>query len=95
MKRLIMFAFLPAALLTACDGREDGGLTREESRQLNEAAEMLDASPDGLVAEEDVALGNGDEPIVEPGDAVVAGEATVADEDGGAIVNDGSMPPPQ
>ncbi len=55
---------LVAAVLAvgACGGNDEGagGVTPEESRQLNEAAEMLDASPDSLVAPDETGLGNGD-----------------------------------
>ena len=40
-----------------------GGVTADEAAQLNNAAEMLDASPDGLSAPENMSLdadGNGD-----------------------------------
>ena len=48
--------------LGACGGQEEGagGVTQEESRELNEAAEMLDASPDSLAVTEGAELGNGD-----------------------------------
>ena len=53
-----------AALLAlgACGGEEEGagGVTQEESRELDEAAEMLDASPDSLADGEGAELGNGD-----------------------------------
>jgi len=54
---------LVAALLAvgACGGNDEGagGLTPEDSRQLNEAAEMLDASPDSLAVPDETGLGNG------------------------------------
>ena len=51
-----------AAALSACGAKKDPSMpTEEESQQLNNAAEMLDASPDSLGANEDVGLGNGDE----------------------------------
>ncbi|MBA3837142.1 MAG: hypothetical protein C0499_05740 [Zymomonas sp.] len=47
-------AFLTALLLTACDGStaDPGGATASEARQLNEAAERLDAgqSDNGTVS---------------------------------------------
>ena len=48
--------------LVACGGQDEGagGVTKEESQQLNEAAEMLDASPDSLGASDETALGNGE-----------------------------------
>jgi predicted small lipoprotein YifL len=76
MKRLIGGAALLVAVaaLSACGAKKDPNLpTAEESAQLNNAAEMLDASPDSLAVNEDVALGNGDETsqdsIDEDGDA--------------------------
>jgi hypothetical protein len=51
-----------AAAVSACGAKKDpNALTTEENRQLDNAAEMLDASPDGLAANQDVALGNGDD----------------------------------
>jgi hypothetical protein len=65
MKRMIGAAALlaAAAALSACGGakKDPNALTEEENRQLDNAAQMLDASPDSLAANEDVALGNGDE----------------------------------
>jgi hypothetical protein len=76
MNRMIGAAALLAALaaLSACGGakKDPNALTEEENRQLDNAAEMLDASPDGLAANEDVALGNGDESSAEEGDVEVA-----------------------
>ena len=48
--------------LGACGGPEEGagGVTQEEARELDEAAEMLDASPDSLSVGEGAELGNGD-----------------------------------
>ena len=64
MKNSIGFAVIAAVLaLAACGGGEEqgtGGVTAEESKQLNEAAEMLDASPDSLVISNEAELGNGD-----------------------------------
>ena len=52
--------------LGACGGEQGaGGVTEEESKQLNEAAEMLDASPDSLVAPDETGLGNGDQGAAE------------------------------
>lgn len=52
------------AALAGCGGGEEaGGVSREEAQQLNEAAEMLDASPDSLVASDEAMLGNGDTPV--------------------------------
>jgi hypothetical protein len=50
------------ALLAACGGGDDNALTADENAALNEAAEMLDASPDSLVAADD-GLGNGEMPV--------------------------------
>ncbi len=58
------FAAIPAlgalALLAACGGGDNeagvGGVSSEESAQLNNAAEMLDASPDSMAAPENVPL---------------------------------------
>lgn len=60
-----------AALAGCGGGDEAGGVSREEAQQLNEAAEMLDASPDSLVASDEAMLGNGD--------TAVASEATAND----------------
>jgi hypothetical protein len=65
MKRMIGGAALlvAAASLAACGGaKKDPNMpTEEENRQLDNAAEMLDASPDSLAVNEDVALGNGED----------------------------------
>jgi hypothetical protein len=51
---------LACALLVAACGREDDGSpTAAENEQLNNISEVLDASPDSLVAE-DPSLGNGE-----------------------------------
>ena len=52
-----------ALLLAACggesaDGDGVGGVTADEAAALDNAAEMLDASPDDLGAPPDEALGN-------------------------------------
>ena len=61
MRPIMKLAACAAAVaaLAACGDREEGrgGLTAEEERQLDDAAEMLDAnmidaSPDSLVANE-------------------------------------------
>jgi hypothetical protein len=62
-------------LLTAACSREPepGEMSAEQEQGLNEAADMLDASPDSLAAEENVMLGNGEE--AQTGDVMVADEA--------------------
>lgn len=76
MNRIRLATLLAAAMLAACGEREgEGGLTAEENRELNNAAEMLDTSPDSLVASDDAALGNGDVPAP-TGDMPVSDEAT-------------------
>ena len=65
MKTLHMAAaaFLGAAMLAGCgESGGEGGLTAEESKDLDNAAEMLDVPPDSLVADEDAPLGNGEAP---------------------------------
>jgi hypothetical protein len=60
MKQSAGLAVLAAVLaVAACGGGDDtpGGITPDESRQLNEAAEMLDASPDSLAAPDETGLG--------------------------------------
>jgi hypothetical protein len=79
MNRTIGIAalLLAAASLSACGARKDPNMpTEEESQQLNNAAEMLDASPDSLSANEDVALGNGDQANAQDGDAQAAVNGT-------------------
>jgi hypothetical protein len=62
MKKLGIVIVATAALaLAACGAKKDeGGLTASDNQELNNAAEMLDASPDSLVASDNVALGNGE-----------------------------------
>ena len=77
MRQKAGLAMMAAMLaLAACGGPEEGsgGVTREEAEQLNEAAEMLDASPDSLVAPDETGLGNG-ENVAATGDLPVGGEA--------------------
>ena len=80
MKHSIGLGVLAAVLaLAACGGKEEnpGGVTQEESEQLNNAAEMLDASPDSLVAGDETGLGNGE---AEADDAnATTGDLPVAD----------------
>jgi len=55
----MMAAVAAMVVLAACGSGEDqpvGGLSAEEAAQLNDAAEMLDASPDSMVAPEDMPL---------------------------------------
>lgn len=75
MRKAILAAGLAAAMaLAGCgDKASDGSPTAEENRQLNEAAEMLDTSPDDLVPAEEAELGNGDEDV-----DVAANEADAA-----------------
>ncbi len=75
MKNSIGLIVVAAVLaLGACGGNSEGegGVTAEESQQLNEAAEMLDASPDSLVAGDETGLGNGEAESGDTGDAMVA-----------------------
>ena len=75
MKNSIGFAVLAAVLAVgACGGNDqnEGAVTAEESKQLNEAAEMLDASPDSLVAGDETGLGNGEAGSGDTGDLMVA-----------------------
>ncbi len=75
MKNSIGLVIVAAVLaLGACGGNSEGegGVTAEESKQLNEAAEMLDASPDSLVAGDETGLGNGEAESGDTGDLMVA-----------------------
>ncbi|HEY5724088.1 MAG TPA: hypothetical protein VIT45_17400 [Allosphingosinicella sp.] len=65
------------ALAGCGDNASDGSPTAEENRELNEAAEMLDTSPDDLVPAEEAELGNGDEDVAEENE-VAAGNDTAA-----------------
>jgi hypothetical protein len=85
-----------AAMMLVCFGlvagcgdsaEERGGVTAEEARELDNAAEMLDASPDSLDANAEVAL-DGDA----LSDPAADGAAPVA---GDAILNNGALPPAQ
>jgi hypothetical protein len=79
MKLLHFAALALLGPLAACGdgGAGAGGVTAEESRQLNEAAAMLDAAPDTVVAADETGLGNGEAAIgnAETGALPVAGEA--------------------
>ena len=82
MKNSVGLAVVAAVLaLGGCGGgdQEEGGVTAEEARQLNEAAEMLDASPDSLVAGDETGLGNGEEASAETGEVLVADNAVTND----------------
>lgn len=76
MRTLIKGAALAASLMLAGCGenRGAGELTPEENRQLDNAAEMLDTSPDSMVADDEAALGNGEE-SVEAGEEAAGNEA--------------------
>ena len=54
-----MAALLAASLIAACGREDDGSPTATENESLNNISEVLDASPDSMVAE-DPALGNGE-----------------------------------
>jgi hypothetical protein len=77
MKNARMVAIAAVLILTACGGSEEGtgGVTQEEAEQLNEAAEMLDASPDSLVASDETGLGNGEDADAATGDLPVSEDA--------------------
>ena len=76
MRKLIAAAAfaLGLTILAGC-GDKDGSTvpTEEENVQLNNAAEMLDASADGMSASEDTPLGNGEE-VVEADESAPANE---------------------
>lgn len=62
-------------LLGGCGEKAgEGGLTAEDNRQLDNAAEMLDVPSDSLVANEEMLLGNGEEVSAEEGDVAVVNE---------------------
>jgi hypothetical protein len=63
MSKLVAAAAMVSLLALGACGRGDdkaGGLTAEENRQLDNAAEMLDTSPDSLVPADNQALDNGE-----------------------------------
>lgn len=68
MKQIIAAAALVVASLAlgACHHQDENTLTAQENAQLDNAADMLDASPDGLAAG-NVALGNGEDADGEDG----------------------------
>ena len=53
--------FAAASLVAACGQADDGSPTAADNAALNNISEVLDASPDSLVAEE-ATLGNGEAP---------------------------------
>ena len=61
-----------AALLASCGSEPEGGVTAEESRQLNEAAAMLDSKSDTLIASDETGLANGE--TAETGEVLVSDE---------------------
>jgi hypothetical protein len=62
MRRLIAAAILTGSLLAGCGEKTGaGGLRDEDNVQLDNAAEMLDTTPDSLIANDEASLGNGDE----------------------------------
>lgn len=73
MRSIIATGLTAAALvlLAGCGDKENTGPTAEENAQLEEAANMLDTSPDSLTVE-NPELGNGDVPTPEAGDVAVA-----------------------
>jgi hypothetical protein len=77
MNKMVAAAALAGlAMLAACgDQPGAGGLTEEDNRELNNAAEMLDASPDSLVAGDEATLGNGEAGSAETGDVLVTNDA--------------------
>jgi hypothetical protein len=60
--RFALAAFASLLALAACGrgGDKEGGLTAEENAQLNNAADMLDTTPDNLVPADNASLDNGD-----------------------------------
>ncbi|HEY9553843.1 hypothetical protein [Allosphingosinicella sp.] len=76
----IVIGLTALALLAAC-GQEEGagGLTTEESQQLNEAAAMLDSAPETLAPADETGLDNEMEPA-ETGALPVTEEAATNDQ---------------
>lgn len=60
---------LTGLALAGCGGEEPGGVTAAESRQLDEAAEMLDAQSDDILVADETGLANGDAPVTVGGGA--------------------------
>lgn len=78
MGRMWMGAALALAL-AGCGSGDDApvaGLSAEEAAQLNNAAEMLDASPDSLAAPEDMPLGGESNSDTGGADGASAGNAS-------------------
>ena len=76
-KHAVIAALLAgASLVSACGAEDDGSPTASENKALDNISEVLDASPDSLVAD-DTALGNGE--------AGATGELPVV---GNEVVND-------
>ena len=71
MRKIIETGLAAAALamLAGCGGGDSNAPTAEENAQLDNAAEMLDASPDSLTVANPT-LGNGDTPA-ETGETLV------------------------
>jgi hypothetical protein len=88
MKKLIAAAAAVGALAALGGCGEDagpGGVTAEESAELNNAADMLDVPSDSLAAGEDTMLGNGEAPAQ-------TGEVLVGSEANGAAPANGTAP---
>jgi hypothetical protein len=72
-------ALTAAAILAGCSEKPgEGGLTAEDNRQLDNAAEMLEVPSDSLVANDEMLLGNGEEESVEEGDVAITNDALVS-----------------
>ncbi len=70
-----LVALAALALLAGCGGAEENAaITAEESERLNATSEMLDASPDSLIAVDEG--GNVIDESAESGDLAVAENAT-------------------
>jgi ABC-type glycerol-3-phosphate transport system substrate-binding protein len=78
MKTRLAFAGLAALLTLAACGEEKGpgGVSREEERELDNAASMLDTDNSGTIAV--------------PDDSLVANEAEIAAEENGGAAADGN-----
>ena len=61
MKRIVIVAALAGALAACSGGETNNAVTADEAAGLNNAADMLDTSPDSLVANSEAPLGNGEE----------------------------------